>query len=440
MDHENYLGILLTKNSTQLYITKHIGEGATSFVYLAVDKYNKEYALKLYKNSESYFNEINKIRKILPSKNIVKLISNGQGRLERGYSYYSFKLFNYFETGPVEYGLFEYLKNGELHNYVFLLKKKFSEEIARKIFFDILLALETCHESGISHGDIKLQNIMLNSNFILKLIDFGFSKNIKDGLISEITGSRFYNAPEMFSCATKGYDGTLADIFSLGVVLFVLVMGFYPFDKPNITDSRYKFISKKDFPGFWKKCEQKKYFSNNNINNNTNTSTVSQEFKDLFEKMIIPKPEERINISQIKKHPWLQDLASNYDEINYEEKKEINKKNGNIFEKKKISSPKKNKIKVKHLSHNPSFSIEDKKVEKKVDNNYDNNYDNISNHSDDTNQKIYNKLNLMNFLEDNSKNVKKSLLKDIEIKYLKEVASRKYNIDKILKEQEDDGD
>ena len=56
MDHENYLGILLTKNATQLYITKHIGEGATSFVYLAVDKYNKEYALKLYKNSESYFN------------------------------------------------------------------------------------------------------------------------------------------------------------------------------------------------------------------------------------------------------------------------------------------------------------------------------------------------------------------------------------------------
>ena len=433
MDHENYLGILLTKNGTELYITKHIGEGATSFVYLAVDRYKKEYALKLYKSSESYSNEINKIRKILPSKYIVKLISSGQGRLERGYSYYSYKLFNNFETGPVEYGLFEYLKNGELQNYVFLLKKKFSEEISRKIFFDILMAVEICHISGISHGDIKLQNIMLNSSFNLKLIDFGFAKNLKDGLISEITGSRFYNAPEMFSCATKGYDGTLADIFSLGVVLFVLVMGFYPFDKPNITDSRYKFISKKDFSGFWKKCEQKKYFSNNNINNNTNTSTVSQEFKDLFEKMILPKPEERINITQIKKHPWLQDLASNYEEINFEEKKEINKKNGNIFEKKKISSPKKNKIKVKHLSHNPSFSIEEQKVEKKVDNNYDN----ISNHSDDTNQKIYNKPNIMNFsnyLEDNSQNMKKSLLKDIEIKYLKEVASRKYNIDKILKE------
>ena len=306
MEQENYLGILLTKNNTELYIQKYIGEGATSYVYLATDKFKKEFALKLYKNSESYFNEINKIKKIFPSKYIVKLISNGQGFLQRGYSYLSYKLFNHFQTGPVEYGLFEYLKNGELQNYVFLLKKKFSEEIAKKIFFEIVLGLEICHQSGISHGDIKLQNILLNSNFSIKLIDFGFSKKIKDGLISEITGSRYYNAPEMFSCATKGYDGILADIFSLGIVLFVLVMGFYPFDKPNITDNRFKYISKKDFNNFWKKCEQKKIFSNSNL------SETSPEFKDLFESMVCPKPKERINLNQIKNHPWLKDMVKFY--------------------------------------------------------------------------------------------------------------------------------
>ena len=433
MDQENYLGTLLIKNGTKLYITKHIGEGATSFVYLAVDNNNKEFALKLYKNSESYSNEINKIRKILPSKYIVKLILNGQGRLDRGYSYYSYKLFNHFDTGPVEYGLFEYLKNGELQNYVFLLKKKFPEEISRKIFFDILMAVEICHESGISHGDIKLSNIMLSSNFNLKLIDFGFSKNIKDGLISEITGSRFYNAPEMFSSLTKGYLGTLSDIFSLGVVLFVLVMGFYPFDKPNITDSRYKFISKKDFQGFWKKCEQKKALSNNNSNNNNNNIFgVSQEFKDLFEKMVCPKPDDRISLSQIKKHPWLLELTNSYDEIKFDGKIELMKKNG-------ISSPK--KIKVKNLSHNPSFIKKEKKFEKKSEKNIS---DNKSNHSDDSNQKISNKQNLMNFPkcseENKIPNLNNSLLKELEIKYLKELATRKFNIDKILKEQEDDND
>jgi serine/threonine protein kinase len=431
MEHENYLGILLTKNGTELYIIKHIGEGATSFVYLCLDKYKREYALKLYKNTESYSNEINKLRNIFPSKYIVKLISSGQGHLQRGYSYYSYQLFNHFGTGTVEYGLFEYLKNGELQNYIFTLKKKFSEEISRKIFYDIIKAVETCHESGVSHGDIKLQNIMLNNNFNIKLIDFGFAKNIKNGLISEITGSRFYNAPEMFSCATKGYDGTLADIFSLGVVLFVLVMGFYPFDKPNITDSRFKYIIKKDFAGFWKKCEQKKLFSSNN---DINHGSISEEFKDLFERMICPKPKDRISIEEIKKHPWLLELANYYSEIDSYEKIEINKKS----EKKKLS-PKKNKS--KHLSHNLSFyKDEDQKSEKS-------NSDSISdhsNHSDDLNKKSLNKKNslqIKNYLENNTLNLNhKNPFKELEIKYFKEFASRKISIDEILKEQDDYGD
>ena len=423
MEQDNYLGILLTKNNTKLYLVKHIGEGATSHVYLALDKYKKEYALKLYKNSESYFNEINKIKKIISSQYIVKLISYGQGFLERGYSYLSYKLFNHFQTGNVEYGLFEYLKNGELQNYVFLLKKKFSEDIAKKIFYEILLGLETCHENGISHGDIKLQNILFNSNFGIKLIDLGFAKKIKEGLISEITGSKYYNAPEMFSCATKGYDGVLADIFSLGVVLFVLVMGFYPFDKPNMIDSRYKLIFKKDFDNFWKKCEQKK------ISSDKYFSGVSKEFKDLFEKMVCPKPKERINLCQIKKHSWLQEIVNFYEDYSeIKEKIEMNKK----IDKKKKSSPNKNSI--KYLSHNPSFNKEEKKFLQ------NDNLDNISNHSDDINQKKGIK---KIYLKENKKNIiiiKNSLQKEFENKYLKELSSRKSIIDKILKEQEDDGD
>ena len=427
MEQENYLGIILTKNNTKLYLVKHIGEGATSHVYLALDKYKKEYALKLYKNSESYFTEINKIKKIFSSQYIVKLISYGQGFLERGYSYLSYKLFNHFQSGPVEYGLFEYLKNGELHNYVFLLKKKFSEEIAKKIFYEILLGLETCHESGMSHGDIKLQNILFNSNFGIKLIDLGFAKKIKEGLISEITGSKYYNAPEMFSCATKGYDGVLADIFSLGVVLFVLVMGFYPFDKPNMIDSRYKLIFKKDFDNFWKKCEQKK------ISSDKYFSGVSKEFKDLFEKMVCPKPKERISLCQIKKHSWLQEIVNFYEDYSeIKEKIEMNKK----FDKKKQSSPKKNNI--KYLSYNPSFNKEEKKCFQS------DNLDNVSNHSDDINQKKRIKNKSLNFYSnENKKNIiiiKNSLQKEFENKYLKELSSRKLIIDKILKEQEDDGD
>ena len=114
MDHENCLGILITKKGTELYIIKPIGEGATSIVYLALDKDNKEYAVKLYTNSDSYSIEVSRLRNLTPSKYIVKLISYGQGHLERGYSYNSYKLFNHFDADKVYYSIYEYLKNGEL--------------------------------------------------------------------------------------------------------------------------------------------------------------------------------------------------------------------------------------------------------------------------------------------------------------------------------------
>ena len=429
MDHENCLGILLTKKGTELYIIKPIGEGATSIVYLSTDKDKKEYAVKLYKNSESYSNEISRFRNLTQSKYIVKLISSGQGHLERGYSYNSYKLFNHFDSDKVYYGIFEYLKNGELHNYIFLLKKKLSEDISRKIFFDLLKAIETCHKCGITHGDIKLQNILFNSNFNIKLIDFGFAKNIKDGLIREITGTRFYNAPEMFSCATKGYDGISSDIFSLGVVLFILVMGFYPFDKPNITDSRYKYISKKDYPGFWKKCEQK-------MNINSSFNGVSYEFKDLFEKMVTYRPKERISINEIKKHPWLKDLFKNMD-YDQDEKLDIDK--DNINDKKKLIPIPKKKEKVKNLSHNPSFN--------KKENNYNNDLETKSNHSDGFNNDKEDKNKLLSIYykddcekENCQKNFLNNKAKEFEMKYFKELSLRKITIDKILKEQEDDAD
>ena len=141
----------MTKKGTELYIIKPIGEEATSIVYLAIDKDKKEYAVKLYKNSESYSNEVSRFRNLTQSKYIVKLISSGQGYLERGYSYNSYKLFNHFK---VYYAIFDYLKNGELHNYIFLLKKKLSEDISCKIFFDLVKAVETYHKCGITHGDI----------------------------------------------------------------------------------------------------------------------------------------------------------------------------------------------------------------------------------------------------------------------------------------------
>lgn len=417
MDHENYLGILLTKNEKEFYIIKLIGEGATSFVYLCFDKDNREYAIKLYKDCEAYSHEISRLRKIKLSKNIVKLIDNGQGYIERGCSINSYKLYNNFANETVNYALFEYLKNGELSNYIFLLKKNFNEEISKKIFIDLVKAVETCHKSGITHGDIKLENILFSTNFNIKLIDFGFARNIQDGLISEITGSPYYSAPEVICYATKGYDGVAADIFSLGIVLYILVTGIYPYDKPNIIDQRYKMLMKRDFNNFWKKSEQKML--------NYNSKKLSEEFKDLFEKMICSKPKERITINEIKKHPWIIESKKLYGDSSSSDDNSENdyiNAGGKVSVKKGESSPKKEKN--NKLANSFNNVIRENKigyVDKK--NNFSDGFFQVDNY--------HKKLLHLN------KNFE-SKYKEIDAKYFKELTNRKKDIDSYIKSHEDD--
>ena len=109
------LGILHTKNQgEEFYIMKLIGQGQYSRVYLSLGKDNQNYAIKIFKDIESFRNETSRLSE-LSSKHIVKLYSYGEGILERGYSIFSYKLFNHFNgEDTIRYAIFEYLSNGEL--------------------------------------------------------------------------------------------------------------------------------------------------------------------------------------------------------------------------------------------------------------------------------------------------------------------------------------
>ena len=302
MDFEEYAAILHNKDE-EYYIIKEIGEGVSSFVYLALnikDQNTYEYAIKLYLNEKSYEIETKNLKSIEQNKNIVKLINHGDGILERGGSLESLDVTSHFFSDEVKFSIFEYLPNGELYNYIFYPNKGFKEEISRKIFIDLLNSIESCHKNGISHGDIKLENILLDKDFNIKLIDFGFSKNINDGLIYESNGTYSYVSPEVLIAATKGYDGIKNDIFSLGIILFSLIFGFLPFKNATFTDFRYKFIIKEQYEDFWKSV-------------NNNNDTISNNFKDLFERMICFDSKERLNINEIKMHPWVNSI---YEECN----------------------------------------------------------------------------------------------------------------------------
>ena len=422
------LGILHTnKQGEEFYIIKLIGQGQYSRVYLSLGKDDQHYAIKIFKDIESFRNETSRLSDLIPSKYIVKLYSFGEGILERGYSVYSYKLFNHFNGNEtIRYAVFEYLHNGELFNYVLKIQRKFPEDISRKIFYDLVKAVETCHKCGITHGDIKLENILLSSNFNIKLIDFGFAKRIDEGLISSLTGTKGYAAPECFITSAKEYEGIPSDIFSLGVVLFLLVMGFYPFEKPNCTDNKYKFIMKKDFNGFWKKCEK---------NLNDSISTISGEFKNLFEKMVCYQANERLTINEIKNHPWFYELTG---------------KNNNGNNNTNLNN---NKNDLSSSGNNSNFKTsniqgDENKINNKGNNNGDKKKFNKFNKSlKDSFSKMKNSNEIiMNNKEDIKSEGSPKLLfsspqmskyKELEIKCIAELSNRKIEIDSILESDED---
>ncbi|KAG0003116.1 NUAK SNF1-like kinase 1 [Entomortierella chlamydospora] len=122
----------------------------------------------------------------------------------------------------------ENLTGGELFDYI-SNKGHLEEKEARHIFQQIVLAIHYCHEDNIVHRDLKPENILLDSEKNVRVVDFGFGSNWhKDRHLTTYCGSPFYAAPEMVSGTP--YIGPETDVWSLGVILYVLVCGRLPFD------------------------------------------------------------------------------------------------------------------------------------------------------------------------------------------------------------------
>ena len=110
--------------------------------------------------------------------------------------------------------------------------RKVSEDVGRIIFKQIVSAVAYLHSKNIAHRDIKLENIMIGKNKQIKLIDFGFSVTCKEGKnIRIICGTPSYMAPEL--TLKKDYDGKKVDVWALGIIVFVMCAGFYPFRGKN---------------------------------------------------------------------------------------------------------------------------------------------------------------------------------------------------------------
>ncbi|KAG2647688.1 CBL-interacting protein kinase 3-like isoform X1 [Panicum virgatum] len=181
------------------------------------------------------------------------------------------------------YIVLEFVMGGELHDIV-ATSGRLKEDEARRYFQQLINAVDYCHSRGVYHRDLKLENLLLDIAGNIKISDFGLSaisdqvKN--DGLLHTTCGTPNYVAPEVID--DKGYDGAIADLWSCGVILFVLLAGHLPFEDDNIA-SLYNKISGAQFTcPFW----------------------FSAGAKRLVTRILDPNPSTRITVPQVQKDPW----------------------------------------------------------------------------------------------------------------------------------------
>ena len=194
----------------------------------------------------------------------------------------------------------EYVEGGELFEYV-AQRRHLDEREAIYLFRQIIAALLYCHRIRIHHRDLKPENILLNLNTLeVRLVDFGLAAlQPQGGLLTTPCGSPHYAAPEVI--ATKAYDGSKADVWSCGVILFVMLTGYPPFNFPP--DPHNKIPEDKKLKALFQTICRAEYKL---------PSTLSPEAKDLITKIFVSKPENRISIEQLWYHPLLHKYDSDF--------------------------------------------------------------------------------------------------------------------------------
>lgn len=276
MDSDN----IIERKHYQIFLNDILGRGAFGIVYSSVNLDTDEpYAIKLIQRS-SYL----KYKSLVDREvHILQQVRKGENIIH---------LYDFFEdeTGDV-FLVFEFADGGTL---LTLLNNcyRLLEEEARPLFLQVANGLQQLHAKGIVHGDIKLDNILLfaKDEIACKIADFGFARLESEGNPQVNTrGSPAYMAPE----ATRGsaYDGFKADIWSLGVTLYIMVFSTFPFHPvktgPTIQEEILDLFVQV-------RTKEPRY----------DLYPISPQLLHLFSRMFQKNPLQRATISEILNHPW----------------------------------------------------------------------------------------------------------------------------------------
>ena len=183
------------------------------------------------------------------------------------------------------YAVVELATGGEIFDVIFH-SKGFDENLTRFYFRSLVQSLLYLHESQIAHRDLKPENLLLDSNFRLKVVDFGFATLLKPNAPNKTRlGTEKYMSPELLY--HRAYDARKVDVFAAGVILFVFYSGHPPFNQATENDPYYRaFVKSNDkFWDFHSKQNQKRIYTG--------------AFKDLVNSMLSFDPQKRTTFSEI---------------------------------------------------------------------------------------------------------------------------------------------
>ncbi|XP_053278339.1 serine/threonine-protein kinase SIK2 isoform X1 [Pleuronectes platessa] len=250
-------------------IERTLGKGNFAVVKLARHRITKtEVAIKIIDKTQ--LDAVN-LEKIYREVQIMKMLDHP----------HIIKLYQVMETKNMLYLVTEYAKNGEIFDYL-AKHGRLSEPEARRKFWQILSAVEYCHNRNIVHRDLKAENLLLDGHMNIKIADFGFGNFFQPGEpLATWCGSPPYAAPEVFE--GQQYEGPQLDIWSMGVVLYVLVCGALPFDGPTLPVLRQRVLEGRfRIPYF-----------------------MTEDCEHLIRRMLVLDPSKRLSVAQIKEQKWM---------------------------------------------------------------------------------------------------------------------------------------